>query len=161
MIANQLKATRKDYAYILVDCAPGISVLTEASVRFADLVIVPTIPDFLSTFGLQAFCHTVLNGGALDKVAKKRKRPPHVLITRRRNVQEHWQTVERIRNEEKLEPDSFKVFESEIPECIDVPKALRKIEMCPTLIDKWRRRVLPAFESLARETQEALDGARR
>jgi cellulose biosynthesis protein BcsQ len=163
MIAGQLKETKNDYAYVLIDCAPGISILTEASVRLADLVIVPTIPDFLSTFGLQSFCHTVLNGGTLDQVAKrKRKRLPRVLITRRRNVQEHWKTIEQVRNEQKFNPASFKVFDAEIPECIDVPKALRKIDpkTSPTFVEKWRQRVLPVLESLAQETQETLDGAR-
>lgn len=160
MISAQLGASKRHYGYVLIDCAPGISVLTEATVRFADLVIVPTIPDFLSTFGLQSFCHTVLNGGTFDGMVKrKRKQPPHVLITRRRNVQEHQQTIARIRNEQKFEPNTFKVFEFEIPETIDVPKALGKIEMCPTLVDKWRQRVLPALEALANETQEALNGS--
>lgn len=162
MIATQLKVTKKEYGYVLIDCAPGISILTEASVRLADLVIVPTIPDFLSTFGLQAFCHTVLNRGTLDKIVKhKRKRLPRVLITRRRNVQEHWKTIEEVRNGQKQDK-AFKVFESEIPECIDVPKALRKLHpnAHPTLVDKWKQRVLPALESLAHETQETLNGAR-
>lgn len=161
MIATQLNATKRHYDYVLIDCAPGISILTEASVRLADLVIVPTIPDFLSTFGLQSFCHTVLNGGTLDNFSKRRpKRPPYVLITRRRNVQEHATTIEAIRNEQKFDPTSFKVFDSEIPETIDVPKALKKIEKCPTLVDKWKQRVLPTLESLADETQEVLDAAR-
>ncbi len=62
MMKDQLKSTKRSYDYILMDCAPGISALTEVSIRLADLVIVPTIPDSLSTFGLQAFCNSMWTG---------------------------------------------------------------------------------------------------
>jgi chromosome partitioning protein len=160
MMSSQLRQTRRKYEYVLIDCAPGISALTEASVRLADLVIVPTIPDFLSTFGLQAFCHTVLDGGSLPNAPRKRsKKLPHVLITRRRNVREHQETADSIRVERSADKPVFRVFETEIPETIEVPKALRMIEMCPTLGQKWKGRVLPSLEAFAAETREVLNGA--
>jgi chromosome partitioning protein len=56
VMAGQLAKLRSSFDFILIDCAPGISVLTEVSIRLADLIVVPTIADFLSTFGLQTFC---------------------------------------------------------------------------------------------------------
>lgn len=47
------------YDYILFDCAPGISPMTEIAVRGADLVLVTSIPDYLSTYGLDAFVQTI------------------------------------------------------------------------------------------------------
>ena len=39
VMSVQLKKARKDYDFILIDCAPGISVLTEVSIRLADSAI--------------------------------------------------------------------------------------------------------------------------
>lgn len=44
----------KTYDYVIFDCPPGISPLSETAVRASDLIIVPTIPDFVSVFGLKA-----------------------------------------------------------------------------------------------------------
>jgi chromosome partitioning protein len=63
VMSGQLSKSRKAFDFILIDCAPGISVLTEVSIRLADLIIVPTIADFLSTFGLQTFCAALFDRG--------------------------------------------------------------------------------------------------
>ncbi len=104
-----------------IDCPPGISVLTEATFRFADLVIVPTSPDCLSTFGLQSFCHTVLNGGTCDGLVSRKRKQPRMPNTRRRNVQERQQQL-RESQRAGIRADTSG-FES-IPETIDVPNAL-------------------------------------
>ena len=48
-----LDDARKVYDYILIDSAPGLSVLTECWLREADFYIAPTKPDFICVRGLQ------------------------------------------------------------------------------------------------------------
>jgi chromosome partitioning protein len=48
-----LEDVRKVYDCILIDSAPGLSVLTECWLREADFYLAPTKPDFISVRGLQ------------------------------------------------------------------------------------------------------------
>jgi chromosome partitioning protein len=159
VMKGQLDRSVKKYDYILIDCAPGISALTEASIRLADLVIVPTIPDFLSTYGLQSFCRNIWRGEIADRSSLRRPRKlPHVLISRKRHVNEHARVTEVMQNERKAEKPSFRVFETAIPEAVGVAEALGKSGQCPTFTNKWGAGLVPLLSDLAQETQEALNG---
>jgi cellulose biosynthesis protein BcsQ len=77
-LASELACLGREFAYIIFDCAPGISPLTTAAISCANLAIVPTIPDFISFLGLDAFLHSVRR----DMTYEAAHRPPQVLITR-------------------------------------------------------------------------------
>ena len=156
VMGGQLSKARKNFDFILIDCAPGISVLTEVSIRLADLVIVPTIADFLSTFGLQTFCATLSDRGIAEGVRKTPRRP-HVLITRRRQVNIHAQTVEKLRNEATAEKPVFDVFKTEIPETVAIADALGQIDKFPIFSQKWGPVVVPLLSDLVREIGDNLN----
>ncbi len=154
---RQLDEISDHYDYVLIDCAPGISALTEASIRIADLVIVPTIPDFLSTYGLKSFCQNLWGREQAHSRAQTRpKKLPHVLITRARRVNAHSRTIARIRNEPKAAQPSFALFETIIPEVIGVPEALARTGTHPTFTNKWRA-LIPVLSKLSEETEEVLN----
>ena len=48
-----LDDVRKVYDYVLIDSAPGLSVMTECFLREADFYLAPTKPDFICVRGLQ------------------------------------------------------------------------------------------------------------
>jgi cellulose biosynthesis protein BcsQ len=111
LMKEQLGKTKRSFDYVIIDCPPGISMLTDVSIRLADMVLVPTIPDFLSTYGLQAFCRSIWKGPLAERsLFKKPKGPPHVLITRERAVNEHRTTVAQMENERSAEEPSFLCF---------------------------------------------------
>jgi chromosome partitioning protein len=160
IMQEQLSASVRTYDYVLIDCPPGISALTEASIRLADLVIVPTIPDFLSTFGLKSFCKNLWSGKIAQRSSLKApKRLPQVLITRRRPVKEHTRTMDLMQNEEKVDQPSFRLFRTVVPEAISVSESLGKAGRGPTFTSKWGTDIIAVLERLARETREALNGA--
>jgi cellulose biosynthesis protein BcsQ len=153
---TQLTKVRKDFDFILIDCAPGISVLTEVSIRLADLVIVPTIADFLSTFGLQGFCITLSDRGLTNNL-RKLPRLPHVLISRRRQVRIQAQTVEKLRNEVTAPKPAFNVFKTEIPEAVAIADALSQINKFPMFSQKWGPAIVPLLSDLVEEIKEVLN----
>jgi chromosome partitioning protein len=160
VLAAELAKPDLGFDFVLVDCAPGISVITEASIRLADLVIVPTIPDFLSTYGLSSFCKNLWSEEfAMDDGIDAPRRLPHVLITRYRNtVKEHKQTAEKIRNESSFDKPSFKPLNAMVPEAAAVAAALGKAGTGPAFKNKWGDMV-PVFDELAREVRELAHGA--
>lgn len=160
VIGAQLKRSRKNYDYTIVDCAPGISVLTEAFIRLADFVIIPTIPDPLSTYGLQTFCKSLWRG-AQSPSSPFRKRPqasvPYVLFTRRRAVNLQTRTAEQLRSHQFIDGPPFQIFKTEIPECVAIATALGMAGKFPLYRKKWNG-VVHIMESLVQETKEALNG---
>jgi chromosome partitioning protein len=159
LLEKQLRSPGNPFAHVLIDCAPGISALTEASIRLADLVIVPTIPDYLSTAGLQAFCNSFWKGSRLARPVAKNMTKPRVLITRRRQTREHHDYADRMRNERFSKEPSFVMFKTEVPEAIAIAEALGKTGNWPTLTNKWGPAIVPVLGGLVKETKEALNGA--
>ncbi len=160
LVSDQLKITKKSYDYVLFDCAPGISALTEVSIRLADLVIVPTIPDPLSTYGLLAFCNSVWNRSlGKNGPVKKPKSLPHVVITRRRPIAQHDQIAAIIHKERGVDKPSFVPFETEIPEQAAVSAAMGMVGKYPIFTGKWGDEIVSVLSELAKETKGALNGS--
>lgn len=54
-ISKLIEAVRPVFDVVLIDCPPGLSVLTESWLREADFHLSPTKPDYISVCGLDVF----------------------------------------------------------------------------------------------------------
>ena len=145
-----------EYDYVIFDCAPGISPLTEVTIRAANLVVVPSIPDFLSTYGLNAFYQSLWKSGGRTLGAPKRL--PHVLVTRwQKGVKQHEETLERLEAEAASEDAGFRMFETRIPQAAGLAKALTMMDVVQTFQQKYGTLVPNILTPLVGELKGLLD----
>ena len=150
----------EDYDYILFDCAPGISPMTEIAVRGSDLVLVTSIADHLSTWGLDAFIQTIWGHGSRRASRLVPKRLPHVLVTRfQKNVRQQQQTLIRLEAEAAAPDAGFRLLTTRIPQAAALADALRPHDVPPTFSGKYGIHVSNVLIPLVAEVKGVLDGA--
>jgi cellulose biosynthesis protein BcsQ len=113
LLTKELDELKAAFDIVVFDTAPGISALTEAALRASDIVVVPTVPDFISTLGLEAFCQAIWRADLADSV--KTPRTPWVIANRVRDVSHHAALLKEMRAEADAEDAGFKMFRIEIP----------------------------------------------
>lgn len=134
---RQLATLDGEFGYVIFDCAPGISPFTAAAIGLADLVIIPTIPDFLSDLGLHSFLATF--GPNLPHGVASRQ--PRVLFTRSQArgkkarifnisrgknemINMHKRYEDEIRARSRRSGSHFSVFNTAIDESPAMPAAM-------------------------------------
>ncbi|BAQ47080.1 MULTISPECIES: AAA family ATPase [Methylobacterium] len=152
---------RDQYDYVLFDCAPGISPMTEVAIRASDLVVVACISDFLSTYGLKAFYETIWGVGSASESMLAPRRPPHVLITRWQNTKQQATTFATLQASAAAQDARFRLFRTRVPQSAALANALT-LEY-QTFANKYRDAtrdlIGEVITPVVAELKEALDGA--
>ncbi|MGH6816600.1 MAG: ParA family protein [Hyphomicrobiaceae bacterium] len=159
ILRAQLDKIATEYDYILFDCPPGISVMTEVAIRISDLTIVPTIPDFLSILGLDAFSQNVwsqLAGGTAGLPVPRHL--PHVLITKRKKLAVQDAKVKELRDRGASRQAGYRVLQIEMPESQRVSDALERIESFPNYAQKWDATLRTKLADLVDEMNKIVVG---
>ncbi|MFH1517867.1 MAG: ParA family protein [Pseudomonadota bacterium] len=146
---NLLKA---DYDVIICDCPPGISVMTESVLAASHLIIVPTIPDFMSTLGLDLFTGDIMKN-LRDRDIESL---PVVLATRFDNSPHQQVVIQAMRDAASAKEAEFEMFNTVIP--LKTGFATNPIELGPdpTLSAKWPGEALGIIDKLLKEVMERL-----
>jgi chromosome partitioning protein len=153
VLKKPIENFRKNYDIVIFDCAPGISAFTTAAISHSDLVIIPTIPDFLSVLGLSAFSEQVLrdverHGGSCKA---------WVLVTRKNNTNHHRDHHLLIKEQASKPESPFCLFETVIPEATSIPASLRMIDnLHPTYGQKYGQKIATLLANLAQEVMDKL-----
>ena len=124
IFTKDFAALRKLFDYVIFDCAPGISPVTEAAIRIADLVVVPTIPDYLSVYGLNAFHGSIWMQRSSG--LPKPKSAPHILLSRVQGTRQHQTIIEQLVEGAKKEGNAYKMVKAIIPQSAGLADALMK-----------------------------------
>jgi cellulose biosynthesis protein BcsQ len=148
------------YDYVIFDCAPGISPVNEVAIRASDIVIVPTIPDLISTLGLNAFCRSLWGTNHQGALPRPRQLP-YVLVTRyQQQVRQHQETLQGM-HVEIAEPDAgFCLFRTKIPQAAALAEAMTMVGDTPTFRSKYGTTICDVLDDLVQELKGYLDGNR-
>ena len=113
LLEQQLQHLRATYDVIIFDTAPGISALTEAALRSSNVVMVPTVPDYVSNLGLFSFCRTV-SWSSNDR-STATKRLPWVIVNKVKQTGHHQGMLKEMRAAATGADREFNMFQTEIP----------------------------------------------
>lgn len=149
-LADALRAVRRSYEYIIIDCPPSLGLLTINGLTAADSVLVPLQCEYYALEGLSALLQTV-------ELIRQRLNPglaiEGVLLTMfdTRNSLCH-QVVEEVRTHF---PDD--VFETIIPRNVRLSES--PSHGLPAVVYDPTSRGAEAYQALARELLAGVDGA--
>jgi len=117
LLQRAVKPIIDEYDHILLDCPPNLGIITLNGLRIADGYIIPTIPDFLSTYGIPQILTRV--AGFAEELAE-RIEPHGIVISKYRAAATvHNTTIDRLRSDDRMPP----VFNSVIPESNQIAAA--------------------------------------
>ena len=146
---------RSGYDYIIFDCPPGISPFTEVTIRSSDVIVVPTIPDKISNFGLDAFCNSIWR----NSMSQLRQPPkPYVLASRVQNTNQHRQMIARFKEEVLATDAAFNLLRTAIPQAAALADALGS-ESIKTFAQKYGPTVMQTLNALTQEIKEVCHAA--
>jgi cellulose biosynthesis protein BcsQ len=151
----------REYDYVLFDCAPGISPMTDVAIRASDLALVTSIPDFLSTYGLNAFYESLWGAHSSRQSGLPKPRLlPHVLITMWRNgVKQHATTVLELQEEAAAPDAAFRLLETKVPLAAEMARALGDEGSVKTFQQKYGQLVSTVLDPLVTELKGVLHGS--
>lgn len=150
VLSREIERLKPDYDYILFDCPPGISALTAAALSKCNTVIIPTIPDYLATLGLDQFTRSALTKVQRDHPDQK----PWVLATRFDAKSNRQKGVLAAMQETAREANSdFNMFDTVIRAINGFTPNPDDLDDHPTLAQKWSGDALGILEEWVTEVE--------
>lgn len=150
LLDEQLEPLRARFDVIIFDTAPGISALTEAALRLSHLVLVPTVPDYVSNLGLLSFCRTV--SWSSNDVANAAKRTPWVVANKVKPSMHHEQMLQQMRAEATAPEREFNMLSTLIPSSPLIDEVASGLDMDGKLA--FDAEGMDVFNTLAAEVLE-------
>lgn len=149
------RATRgiiDEYDWVLIDCPPNLGIITLNGLRISEGFIIPTIPDFMSTYGVPQILKRV--GAFADEVGQNIEPFGIVVSKYRAQATEHRNHVDALRRTAGYP----QVFQTLIPETNELSAAAEAATRSK-LRQRWGyAHGYPALSALADELVAAVEG---
>lgn len=152
VVDSVLKEQGELYDVIMFDCPPGFSLITEAALSRADLVVLPTSPTMLASQGVRAYVDYLEDDVNIADTASKTY--VFLTMTGRTNTSAAFEQL--IREEVKKADPKYRLFETHYAYCDGFQKAtdrreqnIRKVKAIWRRLDQMRGRAL--FHRLYRD----------
>lgn len=146
VLKNIKDKIQEQYDYILIDCPPNIGVLTLTGIRISDYYVIPTIPDYLSSFGIQQIINRV------NTFSKETK----CLGIVANKVKENSHSHRDIMNDLRLRKDA-PLFKSYFPDNVKIAEAAELLGKM-SFREKWGYRgQAEAFYKFTEELMERIE----
>jgi chromosome partitioning protein len=123
-----LDEARAQYDLIICDCPPGLSLLAEAAVAAADVIVVPQVPDRLSTQGLQLYSKYLREDLELTKVAERTAVFINMMDSRTAVARDY---ADAIRREATNATFPYRVFQTEYADAVAFKRAMDRPRRLP------------------------------
>ena len=150
-LATYLDMVRKDYDYILIDCAPSLGMLTVNALTAADSVLIPVQAQFLSAKGMTQLLQTV---NRVQRYTNPKLKIEGILLTMRDKRLILAKEVSRVVRENYGK--KIRVFESVIPNSVRAAETPQK--GTSIFLYDPEGTVARAYEGL---TKEVIEGAEK
>ena len=139
-----------NYDIVIIDCPPNLGLITQNGLRISNGFVIPTIPDFLSTYGIDQILSRVKQFSA--EIAEDID-PLGIVITKyQANSTVHRNTLEQLRSN-----GNPTVFDNIIRQANQFASAAEYVGN-PTLKQKWGYGLAEQFEALTKEIMSDLEG---
>lgn len=151
-LSQDLSRLRKEFDIIMCDCPPGISAMTETVLSISDLLIVPTIPDFMSTLGLDLFVGDVIP--QLNRESGEGL--PYVLATRYTDSAHQRIVLNAMCEGAEGGDTDYAMMDTIIPATPNFACNPIELGYAPTLAQKWPGDALGVLDTLHKEVAELI-----
>jgi chromosome partitioning protein len=99
-----IKSKLEDYDLVLIDCPPNLGIITLNGLRVSEGYVIPTVPDFLSTYGIPQIIKRVSN---FSREIAEDIKPLGIIITKHQgNSTTHANVLQQLRAQN--DPPVFK-----------------------------------------------------
>jgi chromosome partitioning protein len=147
-----VKSILHDYDLVIVDCPPNLGIITLNGLRISQGYIIPTIPDYLSTYGIPQIISRV---GEFSRAIAETIKPLAIVATKvQGNSTVHDNVLSQLRGDERLPT----VLRTVVRQANSVAAAAEFLTSKRTLIQKYGPQPAREYEELAAEIWLTLEG---